>query len=71
MTLPARAKYLPYDARRSKERAGIPEIETPKDFMQMTMTVVVRFNLEPTCIDPLVLTNASATSCTALHQEQF
>ncbi len=40
-TLPAKARYLTHDARRSCERAGKPEITPPKDLMAMAMTVLV------------------------------
>ncbi len=40
--LPAKGKYLEYDVRRTKERAGKPEITPPEDFASMSHTVLVR-----------------------------
>ncbi len=39
--LPARGKYLEHDVRRTKDRAGKPEIQSPEDFMSMSKTVLV------------------------------
>jgi glutathione S-transferase kappa 1 len=39
-TLPAKAKYGAFDARRSALRVNKPEISPAKDFMSMTMTIL-------------------------------
>ncbi|TLS23393.1 uncharacterized protein PpBr36_05970 [Pyricularia pennisetigena] len=39
-TLPAKAKYLRYDANRSKERVGKTGIAFPQDFLSMALTVL-------------------------------
>ncbi|WYZ40592.1 hypothetical protein EsH8_IV_000933 [Colletotrichum jinshuiense] len=39
-TLPAKAKYGTFDARRSSVRVGKPGITTPPDFMERSMTVL-------------------------------
>ncbi|KAF9874128.1 DSBA-like thioredoxin domain-containing protein [Colletotrichum karsti] len=39
-TLPAKAKYGTFDARRSSVRVGKPDITTPPDFMDRSMTIL-------------------------------
>ncbi|KAK1640629.1 DSBA-like thioredoxin domain-containing protein [Colletotrichum phormii] len=38
-TLPAKAEYGTFDARRSSARAGKPDITTPESFMERSMTI--------------------------------
>ncbi|CAK7224396.1 hypothetical protein SBRCBS47491_005536 [Sporothrix bragantina] len=39
-SLPAKAKYGMFDSRRSCDRAGVPEVRPPPDFMARSMTVL-------------------------------
>ncbi|CAK7221138.1 hypothetical protein SCUCBS95973_004394 [Sporothrix curviconia] len=39
-SLPAKAQYGVFDTRRSCERAGVPEVRPPPDFMKRAMTVL-------------------------------
>ncbi|CAK7268847.1 hypothetical protein SEPCBS119000_003269 [Sporothrix epigloea] len=40
ISLPAKAKYGIFDVRRSCDRAGVPEVRFPPDFMKRAMTVL-------------------------------